>query len=141
MQTIKLPQPTFFEHGPIGFVLRLSNSGSVHEKPSGTITVKNMFGKQIASVAVNSDGGNILPGTIRRFEEDMASKQMFGRYTATFNGKYLDDNHKITGSVSFWVIPWKLILLLLVALLVLIWLFRVALRRYNAFIIAQARRR
>ncbi|MBW4061799.1 hypothetical protein HJC99_04495 [Candidatus Saccharibacteria bacterium] len=132
---------SFFEHGPINFVLRIQNDGTVHEQVKGNIVVKNTFGKTVATVTVNPDGGNVLPGTIRRFEQSMANKRMFGYYKATFTGSYLDDNHKLASTVSFWVIPWKLILLIILGIAILIWLLRLAFRRYNAFIIAQARKR
>jgi hypothetical protein len=132
---------SFFEHGPLSFTLRLQNDGSVHEKPTGTITIKSMFGSKVATVLVNQLGGNVLPASVRRFDQSMANKQLFGRYTATFAGSYLDDNHKLVSSVSFWIIPWKLILLIIVGLATLVWLIKIAIRRYNSFIIAQARRR
>ena len=131
---------SFFEHGPVDFTLRLQNEGSVHEAPTGTITVKNLFGGVTGKVAVNTLKGNVLPGSIRRFDQTLSKKQLFGYYTATFAGSYLDDNHLLTSKVSFWVIPWKLLLLVLAGLLVFIWLIRLGLKRYNAFIIAQARK-
>jgi hypothetical protein len=47
----------------------------------------------------------------------------------------------LTGKIGFWVIPWKLILLGLVGLIVLWFVLKIALKRYNDHIIAQARRR
>ena len=132
---------SFFEHGPISFTLRLQNAGTVHELPKGSIVVTNMLGHSVGKVDINPNGGNVLPDSIRRFDVAVAKKQLFGRYTATYSGTYLDDNHRITGKVTFWVIPWKLLLLILAGLLVLVWLFRVLLKRYNAFIISQAKRR
>ena len=55
---------------PIEFVVKVNNSGNRHFKPTGTIEVTNMFGKSVASLAVNnvSPGGNILPKANRSIQ-------------------------------------------------------------------------
>lgn len=131
---------SFFEHGPIGFVVRLKNEGSVHEKAKGSIEVTNTFGKKVGSIAVNAKGGNVLPDSVRRFEQSLDKKQLFGRYTAKLAMTYSGEK-KLEAKMSFWVIPWKLILLALLGLVALGFLLKLALRRYNDHIIAQARRR
>jgi len=131
---------SFFEHGPVGFTVRLKDTGSVHEKPQGTIDVTGMFGKKIGSIKVNENGGNVLPDSIRRFDEELGKKSLFGHYTAKLNLTYASGAKKLSGQVSFWVIPWKLILLAIIALVVLVFLIRLGLKRYNAYIIAQARK-
>jgi hypothetical protein len=131
---------SFFEHGPVAFTVRLKNAGSVHEKPQGTIDVTNVFGKKVDSVQVNGMGGNVLPDSIRRFDQELSKKSLFGHYTAKLNLSYASGAKKLSSQVSFWVIPWKLILLVLVGLVVLGFLIRLGLKRYNAYIIAQARK-
>jgi hypothetical protein len=131
---------SFFEHGPINFLVRIKNEGSVHEKVVGSITVKDWLGKQVGTVKVNELGGNILPDSIRRFEQSFAQKQLFGHYTATLAMSY-SGNKVVGGTVSFWVIPWKLILLVVIGLILLFFILRTGLRRYNASVIARARRR
>ena len=131
---------SFFEHGPVDFIVRVKNEGSVHEKVQGTIAVTGMFGQKMGNVAVNDKGGNVLPGSIRKFQQTLGTKALFGYYTAQLNLTYLDGKNKLTGKLGFWVIPWKLILLALVGLAVLGWLLRLGIKRYNAHIIAQARR-
>ncbi len=130
---------SFYEYGPVDFTVRVQNDGTVHEKVQGTITVTDTFGGKVASIAVNPKGGNVLPGSIRRFDESLAKKQLFGHYTAklvtTYNGQ------KLNASIGFWVIPWKLVLLVLLGLVILIYLLRVGLRKYNQSIIERARRR
>jgi len=130
----------FFEHGPVDLVVRLRNDGSVHEDPRGSIVVTNMLGRTVSTVPVNDKGGNVLPDSIRRFEQRLDQKQLFGRYTAKLAIKYADGK-AISGTLSFWVVPWKLLLLMLLGLVVLFYLLRLGLRRYNAHIIAQAKRR
>lgn len=130
---------SFFEHGPVDFVTRLQNQGSVHEKVTGSIAVKSWTGQKIADVPVNPKGGNVLPGSIRRFTESLTNKQLFGHYTAVLSLNY-SAGKTLTSTIGFWVIPWKLVLLGLVGLIVLGFLLKVSIRRYNEHIIAQARR-
>ena len=132
---------SFFEHGPVDFTVRLENDGSVHEKVQGTIDVTSTFGKKVGSVAVNDKGGNVLPGSIRKFQQQLSTKALFGHYTAKLSLSYAGGTKKLNQTLGFWVIPWRLILLILVAVVVLGYLLRLAIRRYNEHIIAQARRR
>jgi hypothetical protein len=127
----------FFETGPVGFLVRLRNEGTVHEQPSGRITVKNAWGHQIATMTVNANGGNVLPDSIRRFTEQLSNKKLFGYYKATVALTYAGSKH-LSGTLSFWVIPWKLLLAVLVLLIVLFFAFRWGLRRYNEHIISKA---
>jgi hypothetical protein len=131
----------FFEYGPVGFLVRLHNGGSVHEKAQGSIAVTDVFGKNVATIAVNPIGGNVLPDSIRRFEQTLSKKTLFGYYTAKMNLTYLGGQKKLSGQVGFWVIPWMLILIAIIILAVLFFALKFALKKYNQHIIAQARRR
>jgi len=130
----------FFETGPVDFLARLHNGGTVHEKPEGKITVKNLLGKPVGSVVVNSKGGNVLPDSIRRFTQTLNSKKLFGYYTATMAVTYAG-NQSLGAKLSFWVIPWKLLLIVMAVLVVMFFLIKIGLRKYNDHIISQARRR
>lgn len=131
---------SFFEHGPVDFLVRVRNEGSVHEKVKGTIDVKDTFGKKIGSVAVNDKGGNVLPDSVRKFEQSLSNRQLFGHYTAALVLNY-SNGKTVSGKIGFWVIPWKLVLLVLLGLIILGFVLKTGLRRYNDHIIAQARRR
>ncbi len=131
----------FFETGPVGFLVRLRNNGTVHEKATGGITVTDTFGNNVATVAVNDKGGNVLPDSIRRFEQTLAKKNLFGHYNAKLSLTYLGGQKKIDATTSFWVIPWVLILDVIVVLVILFFALRFSLKKYNQHIIAQARRR
>lgn len=132
---------SFFEAGPVGFVVRLRNNGTVHEKGTGGITVTDTFGKNVGTLAVNEKGGNVLPDSVRRFEQTLAKKNLFGHYTAKLSLTYLGGQKQINGTASFWVIPWKLIIIVFLALALLFFVLKFSLGRYNQRIIAQARRR
>ncbi len=128
----------FFEKGPITFVERLKNKGTVHLKPLGTLRITNMFGKEVAVLAVNENGGNILPASVRRFEQQLNKSRLFGKYNVEANIQYEGKN--VTGNISFWVIPYKLIAIILGGLLIAIVALRKGLKAYNRRIIKKAQK-
>lgn len=137
---------TFVESAPVTFIVRMKNDGSVHEQPVGQIAIKNMFGQPVANVNVNLERHNVLPGSIRRFESPLdetviGNKILFGRYTAQLTETYGTNGTKITQTISFWVIPWKIILAIIVVLVGIFLIIRLSLKRYRERILSQARRR
>ncbi len=115
---------TFFEYGPVGFLTRLKNTGTVHEKATGTIEIKNIFGLKVASIPL--DEHFVIPGAIRRLHNTWGkganNPVMFGPYTATMHAKYAGGK-TLSATTSFTVIPWKIVILVLVVLLLLIIFF------------------
>lgn len=136
---------SLFESIPITFIQRLKNTGNVHEQPAGQITITDMFGKKVAAVNVNLPPRNILPQSIRRFEAPLdksvlGDTRLFGRYTATLKVGYGTNKQEVTESLTFWVIPYKLILIATFALIVTFFLLRNMIRRYNASVIKRAQK-
>jgi hypothetical protein len=129
-----------FENGPITFLTRFQNTGNVHVQPTGKIVVHDSFGNAISTLDINDEKGNILPSSIRRFTSTLNQKWLFGRYTADISIAYGTTGGAIVESTSFWVIPWKLILICLAILATLIYVLRFAIKRYNKYIIAQAQK-
>jgi hypothetical protein len=136
---------TLFETAPLTFVERLKNTGNIHEQPAGQVVVTDMFGKKIAAVNVNLPPRNILPQSIRKFEQKLdksvlGDRQLFGKYTATFTGTYGSDTTKqtISAAQTFWVIPYTLIGVGIAVLIGGFLTLRVLIRRYNRHIIKQA---
>lgn len=82
---------SIFSNFPVTIAVRFTNSGNVHAKPTGTITLKNMFGstlfrvgeetqqtatgaftgiKLVDYIPVNDRAGNVLPQSSRVFTSD-----------------------------------------------------------------------
>jgi hypothetical protein len=131
-----------FEGTPINFVIRIKNEGNVHEQPAGQVIIKDMFGKTVAGINVNLPPRNILPGTIRRFESTLdksviGKKMLFGLYRAEVTIK--DAKGQTTkDTLSFWVIPWKLILFGVIGIVVGFLILRNLIRNYNRRIVERA---
>lgn len=137
---------SIFQSAPVDFSVRLNNTGNTYEQPTGRITITDMFGQKVGIVNVNLPPRNVLPGSIRKFDQSLDSsvignKFLFGLYNAELEVTYGTDQPPIKSSLSFWVIPYTLIGVALAALIIGFLGLRFMIRRYNNHIIKQAQRR
>ncbi len=113
---------TSYTAGPVKFTLKFQNTGDVHLKPSGKVTVTNMFGKEVFSTAVNSDLGAVLPDSVRNYPVSSWKEigNGFGKYTAevTLTAGTVTDSM----TVSFWVFSTVGIVIAVVVVVVIIFL-------------------
>jgi hypothetical protein len=142
---------------PINFVYRFKNDGNDRVKPEGQITIKNMFGVMTASIDANQAMGNILPKSIRRYEVHYGEKEgpavsapffeqvkfqmdnfAFGLYFADLDLKF-GNQGTAHSSLTYFMFPWQLLTVVLVIALLAIALLTLMLRKYNQWIIKQAR--
>jgi hypothetical protein len=102
------------------FSIRFENTGNVHLQPQGNITITNMWGKErgVLPINQNSQFGNVLPESIRKYTFNWTGDWSFadiGRYKAVATLAYGDQARKFTDrTTTFWVIPWRALLLVLV---------------------------
>lgn len=132
-------QSSFFETGPVTFVTRIKNEGNIHIKPVGSVELRDMFGGLVSTVPVNADKSNVLPSSIRRFEGELNKDWMIGQYTANLTLGYGTTGQAITNTVSFWVIPYKLILVCLFILVTVVFVLSRMIKVYNKHIIAKSK--
>ena len=99
--------PNYSEYGPIPFIIRFENKGTIHVKPKGFIVVTNWLGKKIASIEIPQK--NVLPNSIRKIDTSLNKKWFWaGKYTATLVGSYGANNISLVPTViTFWAFPWK----------------------------------
>lgn len=128
----------FFKYGPVDFEMRFENKGNVHVKPVGQIEVRDIFGNKVQTLLVNADKGNVLPLSVRKFQSTLDQQWLFGRYTADLSIAYGTEGQAIVESISFWVIPYRLIIGIIILLATLIFVFRTVIKRYNSYIIKRA---
>jgi hypothetical protein len=134
---------SMFESTPLTFIQRIKNTGNIHEQPTGQVLITDMFGKKVAGVNVNLEQRNVLPQTIRKFEQTLdksvlGNKKLFGKYTATLTLKYGANKQTITSTKTFWVIPYTLIGVGIAVIIGGFLILRFMIRRYNSHIINQA---
>lgn len=144
-----------YSHLPAMLSLRIRNTGNVHFRPTGTLTVRNMWGGIVARVPANPRKGAVLPNSIRRLDTwwtkstELAEGGFiagltnewknfaFGRYTASIDVKYGSKNTALeTKETSFWVLPWRMGLILAVLLALLL----VIMKSYNKILLSSAMR-
>jgi len=111
----------------VHFTIRVENLGNVHIRPYGSIQIKNMLGKDVTSLKVNEEGFAILPESIRRFDTVWEGNFGFGKYTANLVLNFGIPTEQgglgirtISSQISFWIIPWKLVAIIILILIALI---------------------
>jgi len=135
-----------YEYLPVKFSINLKNNGNIHSVPFGDIFIDQGQKKNLGILAVNEGRGNVLPKGEREFtssvwedgfpvfHEKNSKKNLFwdwgkvnkfrlGKYTAHLLLVYDDGKRDIPleSAVSFWVIPWKILLAgLIIIVLVLL---------------------
>ena len=132
-------QSSFFENSPINFVTRIKNDGNVHIKPVGNIEIRDMFNNLVTTMSVNAEKSNVLPSSIRRFDSQYGKNWMFGKYTANLTLGYGANGQALTSTVSFWVIPYKIIIACLFILATIIFILSKVVKAYNRYIINKSK--
>ena len=123
---------TFFEKGPFTFELLFENNSSVHLIPNGKIEIKNLLGKKVTDLDVIPFFS--LPDSVRAAEVTWNSSFAFGRYTATANvNRGYQENTDVTDTmtVTFWVLPWKIVAGLIIIIVILAWVIRKVARSFE----------
>ncbi len=152
----------FFDALPINFYYRVNNTGGDRVIPQGLLEVKNLGFLNSFSGKANLKDGSVLPRSIRKFEVGWVNDQAlsekekselgffgkaflelkafnFGWYTANLNIFWGENNSKSFSSrLSFFIIPWHLLMIVGVFLLVVLGFGFFGLKRYNRWIIAKA---
>lgn len=143
---------------PVTFVYRFSNGGNDRIKPAGDITIRNSLYFKTEAIDANPQGGNVLPKSVRKFtvtwgnEKSLEKTAPFfdhvkyqwrnfalGMYFANIDLAYGAKGAISSSSALFFVLPWQLMIVLIVVLVVVITGLRFGIRRYNKWVIKQAR--
>lgn len=110
------------EKPEMSFDLRFENKGNVQILPQGEIKILNMWGQERGVIPVNRQTmfGNILPKQIRKYSFTWTGEWSLadmGRYRAIATLAYGNDERQfVTSETAFWVIPWKILSVIVVVL-------------------------
>lgn len=136
---------SFYDFTPVHFTIRYKNTGNIHTQVGGNIFIhKGDITKAVETLQVNEDVNLALPGSIREYFEtfnngfitredkkfninwDQFPKFHFGKYTATLKLKHTVNNERVTieRDVTFWIIPWEIILGILILIILVIVLYK-----------------
>jgi hypothetical protein len=142
----------FFDYIPVNFEIRIKNNGNVHFRPGGGVEIRNIFGKKTADMPIlkEESGGNVLPGSIRKYEVIWGGSDLpqgfWNIVKYEWNNFHVGPYKAIATiglpqglsepmNVSFWIFPWQLLIVVLVAFIIICFIFRT----YNHWIIKKAR--
>lgn len=153
-----------FNHLPTDFTGWFKNLGNVHLKPTGYIKINNLFGKTVDLIEFNPSHGVTMPevtrkyniiwkkGTVNNISGNMWLKFWkecsneknnfgFGKYTAYLNvvtgtKGMVSDNLKVT----FWVLPWRVLLIWFLVIMIGVFLLVYSLKKYNRWIIKNSKK-
>jgi hypothetical protein len=119
----------WYEKGPVQLGILYENTGSLHVNPYGELSVKNMFGEEVGFVEL--EPWFVLPTSLRLREITWDREFLLGRYTVTakVNRGYEDIIDEV--SVSFWVLPWKIVGGIFLVLFVILFGLRMFFRRFE----------
>lgn len=160
----------FYKDLPVGFQYRFSNQGGDRVKPSGSVVIRSILGWTVKKVNANEFGGNVLPGTTRRFTPEWSKRDTLDqrdqekirneKYSFTKEVKSEWHNFAVgiyrakvvatfganeqtvkSNAVYFAVFPWELILVILIIAIPLYFILRAILHRYNRSVIRKAQAR
>ena len=97
----------------IDFSVRIENTGNILVRPVGPVEVHNMLGQKVDTIMFNAEQQSaVFPGRVREYKFNWTGQGAgFGRYEAVISPVYGEDGAKKTMSstVSFWILPIKII--------------------------------
>ena len=112
----------FQEYGPVKILTQITNMGDLHFSPKGTVTVSGLFFNKTEDLPVHA----IFPETARDFENTIGQTLMVGRYKAELLASYgINNNLPLTATVYFWVFPWRLAIVIVLAVIAIMlgWMY------------------
>jgi hypothetical protein len=92
---------------PDGVIQRFEDDGDVHVVPRGITTITDPLGRMVERGVMNEDSGNILPGSIRRFQTPLARiarAWVPGRYMMASSYRYDGKADTQTSTSTFWYV-------------------------------------
>lgn len=148
------PKP-WYNFLPVDFFVRFENSGNVHLRPTGNVFIFDWTGRQVAAVPVNADFKSVLPQSIRRYEFSWSKNDgqahsalwnewnnfAIGKHKAQLVLTYGVGNKTVSGEVSFYVWPWRLMSIALGILLLVIFMLTIGKKSYEKSVIRKYERR
>ncbi len=112
---------------PVGFALRVTNTGNTAFKPQGTVSIRDAFGRTVETLSLNEsrgDTGYVAPNSTRKFEVQWKDGFALGKYTAV--AEVAIGSSAQMAQATFWVLPtglmalWLIIAVVIIAILIML---------------------
>ncbi len=155
----------FFSTLPVSLEYRFKNDGGDRIKPEGKITIRNTVFFPSEYLDANPGEGNVLPNSTRKIKVDWQKYERpanftqptnkfskfwsnvdyqwknfaVGLYSANLNVAYGTQGERVEKTTFFFVFPWQLVLVMLLAFILIFFGGKQIIKRYNSYIIKKAR--
>lgn len=94
----------FIQKGPVPFLVKFENTGTVHFEPKGQIKITNIFGKEVGIVPI--EGQVVLPTGVKDLSATWNTADLlFGVYKAQISIKDGEGNELTTKSIYIYAFP------------------------------------
>ena len=121
----------FYEFPNVQFQTRIKNIGDTHISPTGEIVLTNILDQEIARIPMNPNSQSILRENAGNYEVNWdfgrfltsENKIVLGPITANLIVTYRSFQPgfaPLTATTSFWIIPWKYILGVLILIIAIV---------------------
>jgi hypothetical protein len=132
----------FYETPTVRFQTRVNNLGDTHITPVGEIVLTNIFNQEVAKIPFNEGGQSILRDNSADYETpwDYGSflskdnKLILGPINAELIVMYRTFQPgfaPLNATTSFWILPWKYIMLLLLIIITTVVVLRLRKKKKN----------
>lgn len=111
-EIIEFKKVPFVNLGPVNFLIRFKNMGTVHYKPHGIVEIFDWFGNKTDVVTVPER--RAFPETIRQLTATWNRRLLFGKYKAVATIYFgAEDERQDKAEIFFWAFPYKPLLVLM----------------------------
>ena len=116
MQLVKFSSDNVvFSGDDVLFNFQLENIGNQEVQPTGNIAIYDRTGEEVATVDVNKEGETISPDQTSQLASVWNGANGFGKFKALLTVNYGGQAAAVQDTVFFWVIPWKQLLMIIIA--------------------------
>lgn len=130
-------EKSFYEYPNLKFDTRIKNLGDTHITPVGEIVLTNIFNQEITRIPFNPNNQSILRdntgnyetlwnlGTFLTKDKAIVLGPIKANLIVTYR-TFLPGFAPLTSEITFWIIPWKIILIALVVIVAIIVIVKVS---------------
>jgi len=130
----------FYEYPTLTFDTRIKNLGDTHITPVGEIVLTNIFKQEITRIAFNPNNQSILRDNTGNYETLWNLGTFLTKDKAIVLGPikanliltyrtFQPGFAPLTSEITFWIIPWRIILIALVVIIAIIVIIKVVRRK------------
>jgi hypothetical protein len=138
----------FYETPTLTFDTRIKNLGDTHITPVGEIVLTNIFKQEVARIPFNPNNQSILRDNTGNYETNWNLGSFLTKDKALVLGPikanliltyrtFQPGFAPLTSQVTFWIIPWKIILIALVAIIATIVIIKVVRKKRRPIVQTQ----